>query len=158
MRHLISRSAVLIVCTLLSACATSPEPDEVMAERIVSRMVRQNNVAVAILGPQQIEADARGGATIPDILARRVSTLRVMRGTGRMGSCARFVLRGIKSITGPPDPEIYIDGARTADSCVLDGLPSSNVAMIEVYSAGQMPRSASINPGLGGVILITTKH
>jgi hypothetical protein len=75
-----------------------------------------------------------------------------------MGGCARFILRGIKSITGPPDPDIYIDGSRTADSCVLDALPSSNVAMIEVYSSGQMPRSASINPGLGGVILITTKH
>ncbi|HET9949365.1 MAG TPA: hypothetical protein VFQ22_10630 [Longimicrobiales bacterium] len=50
--------------------------------------------------------------------------------------CPRVQLRGRKSLFGSSDPIVYVDGARTANSCVLEMLSTRDLSRIEVYPMG----------------------
>lgn len=67
--------------------------------------------------------------------------------------CPSVQLRGRKSLFGSSDPLVYVDGVRTADTCVLDMLSTWNINRVEVY-----PMGVSHRPGYqahpNGLILV----
>ena len=71
--------------------------------------------------------------------------------------CPRVHIRGRKSLIGSSDPIVYVDGARTANSCVLDDLHTRDLSRVEVY-----PMGVSNRPGYeahpNGLILVFLRN
>jgi hypothetical protein len=151
-------SAPIVLLALLAACAAREPDPELAAVRAIERgSVGSRTVAMALLEGPELESAGRSGNTLSEVLARLVPNLRVSR-ANRAGTCPRLVLRGIKSVTLSSDPDIYVDGARALDTCILDLLPMASIARVEVYAGGQIPRSEPITPSASGAILIFTRR
>jgi hypothetical protein len=148
----------LLVILSLSGCAAREPDPELAAVRAIERgSARSRTVAMALLEGPELESAGRSGNTLSEVLARLVPNLRVAR-SNRAGQCPRLVLRGIKSVTLSSDPDIYVDGARALDTCILDLLPIASIARVEVYAGGQIPRSEPITPSASGAILVFTRR
>lgn len=113
--------------------------------------------AVAVLGEKELAQASDAGASLADALRRNVPSLRVDRG-GQPGSCPRIQLRGIKSIMLSSEPEVYVNGVRHGDTCILDILPPDHVQAVQVYGAGQSPPSVGLRSSPGGLILVYLKR
>jgi hypothetical protein len=93
------------------------------------------------------------GGTLLSFLFMRVSGMSVDRSTY---PCPSVQLRGRKSLFGSNSPIVYVDGVRTANSCVLEMLHTRDLTRIEVY-----PMGVSLRPGYeahpNGLILVFVK-
>lgn len=83
------------------------------------------------------------------VLRRRIAGMQV----SYTEQCPDVVLRSRKSIFGDNSPIVYVDGARAANTCVLDQLQPSDVSRIEVYPQGITPRSG-YESHANGLILV----
>ena len=67
--------------------------------------------------------------------------------------CPNVELRGRKSLSGSSSPLVYVDGTRTANSCILEMLSTWDISRVEVY-----PMGVSHRPGYqthaNGLILV----
>jgi hypothetical protein len=83
-------------------------------------------------------------------LVGKIPNFRLLRSSGE---CPIIRLRGTASIQGASNPHVYVDGTRTAGTCVLRSLRSRDVSRVEVYSLG-----FTMRPGYGthahGLILV----
>jgi hypothetical protein len=90
------------------------------------------------------------GGTLLAYLYTRVSGMVVDFG---QQPCPRVQLRGRKSLIGSTDPIVYVDGARAANSCVLEMLSTRDLSRVEIY-----PMGVSNRPGYeahpNGLILV----
>ena len=88
--------------------------------------------------------------TLLDFLYTRISGMVVDYGSR---PCPSIQLRGRKSLFGSNSPVVYVDGVRTANSCVLDMLYTWDISRVEVY-----PMGVSNRPGYeahpNGLILV----
>lgn len=68
-------------------------------------------------------------------------------------ACPHITIRSARILRAPINPHVYVDGARSMDTCILEMLRTSDVERIEVYPAGFTTR-----PGYGrhseGLILV----
>ena len=60
--------------------------------------------------------------------------------TEHTSTCPRVVLRGPMVLRGFNDPDVYVDGTRAGDTCILDHLPAEDVERVEIYPTGVTPR------------------
>jgi hypothetical protein len=97
------------------------------------------------------ELDART-TNLLSVLRRRIAGMQVSYSPSA-GACPDVVLRSRKSIFGDNSPIVYVDGARAANTCVLDQLQPSDVSRIEVYLQGITPRSG-YESHANGLILV----
>ena len=88
----------------------------------------------------------------PDLREHRGSLLAFLYGriSGmvvdfRAQPCPSVELRGRKSIFGSNSPLVYVDGVRTANSCILEMLSTDDLSRVEVYPMGVTHR-----PGYDG--------
>ena len=88
----------------------------------------------------------------PDLREHRGSLLALLYGriSGmvvdfRAQPCPSVELRGRKSIFGSNSPLVYVDGVRTANSCILEMLSTDDLSRVEVYPMGVTHR-----PGYDG--------
>ena len=90
------------------------------------------------------------GGTLLAFLYARISGMVVDHGSQ---PCPSVQLRGRKSLFGSNDPVVYVDGARTANICVLEMLSTWDISRVEVY-----PMGVSNRPGYvahpNGLILV----
>jgi hypothetical protein len=73
------------------------------------------------------------GGTLLAYLYGRVSGMQVDYSSV---PCPSIQIRGRKSLYGSTDPVVYVDGARTANSCVLEQLLTRDLQRVEVYPMG----------------------
>lgn len=62
-------------------------------------------------------------------------------------------LRGNDSVTGSSDPDIYVDGTRTVDTCPLVNLQASSVGRVEIYPQGVTSRPGYFSSGHGLILI-----
>lgn len=90
------------------------------------------------------------GGTLLAFLYARISGMVV---DYRSQPCPSIQLRGRKSLFGSSNPAVYVDGARAANSCVLNMLSTWDISRVEVY-----PMGVSHRPGYkahpNGLILV----
>lgn len=90
------------------------------------------------------------GGTLLGFLYSRVSGMVVDYAAQ---PCPSVQIRGRKSLTGSNSPVVYVDGTRTANSCVLEMLSTRDLSRVEVY-----PMGVSNRPGYeahpNGLILV----
>lgn len=126
---------------LLSACGAIQRGD-----REERSGVANDNGGLVLSGPSL--ADGKG-----DLLAAmqgKVPNFRVRRVKER---CPQITLRNAVSFQSIVNPHVYVDGARSTDTCILESLQTNDVDRVEVYPTGVTSR-----PGYGrhshGLILV----
>lgn len=122
--------------------------------------------ACAALSPGHRGAHApsdEGGIVIegPDLQDGRGDLINAMQGKvpnfrvskPQAQACPQITIRSAVILRPPINPHVYVDGARSMDTCILEMLRTSDVERIEVYPAGFTTR-----PGYGrhaeGLILV----
>lgn len=92
--------------------------------------------------------DGRG-----DLLGTIVGKVPNFRVRRLRGECPQITLRNAVSTQSIVNPHVYIDGARSTDTCILESLQAHDVERVEVY-----PTGATNRPGYGrhahGLILV----
>lgn len=100
-----------------------------------------------ILTGRALEA---GAGSVLAAMGGRVPNFRVRRQTGQ---CPAITLRNNVSFQQLANPHVYVDGTRTADTCILESLRTEDVERVEVY-----PQGFTTRPGYGthapGLILV----
>lgn len=91
------------------------------------------------------------GGSVLDAVASRVAGMQVdFTGLER---CPAITLRSAKDLRGRKFPDVYVDGTRAGNTCILESLRAADVERVEVYPMGFTTR-----PGYGhsthGLILV----
>jgi hypothetical protein len=107
----------------------------------------RNTTGVVITGAQL----RSGGTSLLDGLRARISNLRVEVNQ----QCPEIRLRGQRSISGNSNPIVYVNGARTANTCVLEQIQPVDVETVEVYASGVSNRPGIRNSPTGLVLVYT---
>jgi hypothetical protein len=94
-----------------------------------------------------------GPGSVLATMMGKVPNFRVQR---LSAACPIVTLRSAVSFQGVVAPQVYVDGTRATDTCVLESLRAIDVARIEVY-----PQGFTTRPGYSshahGLILIFMK-
>jgi hypothetical protein len=92
------------------------------------------------------------GWTVLDAIRRAMPQLKISAGPG-VNSCPVVQLRGRDSLTGSSDPDVYVDGTRTVDTCPLVTLQAIEASRIEVYPLGVTSRPGYPSRGHGLILI-----
>jgi hypothetical protein len=136
-------SVVLLgVLVPITGCASVRRGDRTEAAEGVS----MEKGAIILAGP----ALKDGPGTVLAAMSGKVPNFRVRRHTGQ---CPEITLRNQVSFQAVSNPHVYVDGTRTADTCILESLRTEDVERVEVY-----PQGFTTRPGYGthahGLILV----
>lgn len=137
---------LLALLTLaITACSTPQERTEPIAG--VSPLGGVNTTSGVVLsGPDLYEH----GGTLLAFLYARIAGMSVDYSSQ---PCPNVQIRSRKSLLGSNSPIVYVDGARAANSCVLEMLHTRDLSSVEVY-----PMGVSNRPGYeahpNGLILV----
>jgi hypothetical protein len=74
-----------------------------------------------------------GHGSLLDTMRGKIPSFRVHRGTGQ---CPGIALRGSVTVAGVTSPDVYVDGARATDTCILESLRATDIDRVEVYPMG----------------------
>lgn len=92
--------------------------------------------------------ESRG--SVLDALQGAVPGMRIL---AHVDQCPQISLRSHVTFQSVVNPQVYVDGTRTVDTCILETLRTDDVETVEVYPMGVTSR-----PGYGthahGLILI----
>lgn len=132
------RSIVVLSGFLLVACASlggrrneDPNADD---------GVSMNDGAIILTG-SVLQA---GSGNLLAAMRGQVPNFRVIRNVRKQ--CPQISLRNNANIPGYfVNPNVYVDGTRTTNTCVLESLRSSDVERVEVY-----PQGITKRPGYAG--------
>ncbi|HVH09247.1 MAG TPA: TonB-dependent receptor plug domain-containing protein [Gemmatimonadales bacterium] len=108
--------------------------------------------AVIITG-QALSADP--GLTVLDAIRRAMPQLRVSDWS--RNHCPLVQLRGKDSVAGSSEPDVYVDGTRTADTCPLVTLQAMETRRIEVYPLGVTSRPGYPSSGHGLILIFVER-
>jgi len=111
-------------------------------------------VDVRVLTEEQLSVNP--GWTVLDALHNTIPGLKIRN--LQPPECPILLLRGQDTIVeGTSNPDVYVDGTRTNDTCTLTALQAAQVRRVEVYPLGYAPR-AGYPGGAHGLILIFMKR
>ena len=145
-RRSIARLGALIV--LAAGCRTSRAYDRVNDPG--GRPLSPTTTGSLIIAGRALSADA--SRTVLDVIRHAMPQLRIV-GWTPYTRCPLLELRGKDSLSGSNDPDVYVDGTRTTDTCPLVQISAVQTERIEVYPLGMTSRPGY--PGSGhGLILI----
>ncbi len=74
-----------------------------------------------------------GDGSLLSTMKGKIPSFRVQQG---LEVCPEISLRGQASFSGFINPDVYVDGTRANDTCVLETLSSRDVDRVEVYPMG----------------------
>jgi TonB-dependent receptor-like protein len=104
----------------------------------------------AIITGSALSADP--GRTVLDAIRRAMPQVHVSS-YSQYSRCPNVELRGKDSVAGSSNPEVYVDGTRTVDTCPLVTLRAAEAGRIEVYSSGVTSRAGYPNSGHGLILI-----
>lgn len=137
----------LALLGLVQGCATSRPYDR-------STEPGGKPLTTTTAGTVLLEGDALSvdpGRTVLDAIRRAMPQLKVTGWTANR--CPVVELRGKDSVTGNSDPDVYVDGTRTIDTCPLTTLPAMQAERIEVYPMGVTSRPGYPSQGHGLILI-----
>jgi hypothetical protein len=146
LQHSISRCAALalaILCTVtvLAGCGAA------MSGRQLEGIQTPAPDNAFVLDRAQL-SDFEG--SLLTAMIGRVPGLRV----DQNAACPAMALQGhMNTMPGVSEPQIYVDGARAGNTCVLGMLRAGDVERVEVYSSGVTSRPGYLG-NAHGLILI----
>jgi len=138
-------SILLLNCTTSRPFDRSTEPG--------GRLPSTTGGAVIIRG-QALSADP--GRTILDAIRRAMPQLHVSSWS-QYSRCPNIELRGKDSVVGSSNPDVYVDGTRTVDTCPLVTIQASETRRVEVYPLGVTPRPGYPSSGHGLILIFVQR-
>lgn len=117
----------LLLAVAATACGSAPASETPAGAQPLPG--NNSTSGMVLTGPDLYEY---GGSLLPYLYAR-IPGMSVDYGSP---VCPRVQMRGRRSITGSNDPIVYVDGARTSNSCVLADLHTRDLSRVEVYPMG----------------------
>src|SRR5207244_5265583 len=112
--------------TFVLCCAPSKPFDRTTEPG--GRPLSQTAAGTVILTGEALSANP--GLTVLDAIRRAMPQVKVSTGRG-LNPCPLVELRGRDSVTGNSDPDVYVDGTRTVDTCPLVTLQATEASRIE---------------------------
>lgn len=127
LHSMIQRSAALALAAL-AGCAGAA------SSRYIAQPSSQVPANAFVLDRTQL--GDREGALL-DAMTGRVPGFRV----DQSASCPAITLRGnVNSVPGITEPQVYVDGTRALDTCILGMLRAGDVERVEIYPLGVTSR------------------
>jgi len=136
---------------LLSGCATRRPFDR--STEPGGKPLPPTTAGAVIITGQALSADP--GRTVLDAIKRAMPQLRVSDWS--RNHCPTVQLRGKDSVTGSSDPDVYVDGTRTGDTCPLVTLQATETRRIEVYPLGVTSRPGYPSSGHGLILIFVER-
>jgi TonB-dependent receptor-like protein len=144
-----SRSLVLLFApVLILGCATTRPFDR--STEPGRRPLPSTTAGTVILTGEALSANP--GWTVLDAIRRAMPQVKISTGRG-LNPCPMVELRGKDSVTGSSDPDVYVDGTRTVDTCPLVTLQAIEASRIEVYPLGVTSRPGYPSRGHGLILV-----
>src|SRR6266513_540698 len=135
---------LLAPSTLVLGCATSKPFDRTTEPG--GRPISHTTAGSVILTGEDLSANP--GWTVLDAIRRAMPQVKISTGRG-LNPCPLIELRGRDSVTGSSDPDVYVDGTRTVDTCPLVTLQAIEASRIEIYPLGVTSRPGYPSRGHG---------
>ena len=99
-----------------------------------------------------LELSGNLGWTILDAIKRAMPQLQISDWTFP-NNCPNIQLRGQDIVAGQSNPDIYVDGTRTVDTCPLVTLQAAEARRVEIYPLGVAPRPGYPSSGHGLILI-----
>jgi hypothetical protein len=140
LRTLIS-SGLLAATVLTTGCAgTGASSGEV-----ISLSPTRSGNAFVLAGDQLWQRSS----DLLSIISNRISAVQVRR----TSHCPNITMRGQKTYVGSTDADIYVNGTRAGNTCLLELMRTEDVERVEVYPMG-VTNTPGVAPNPNGIILI----
>jgi hypothetical protein len=112
------------LAAFLAGCGTAPaeSADESRPRPSTARVTRAEHF--------------QGRTSVLSVLQSRIAGMQVQR---MEGGCPEITLRGRTSLRGSNNPVIYVEGSRSANTCILEMLDPQDIDRVEVYPSGIAP-------------------
>lgn len=133
---------------------SSESLEEVVVVGYGTTAVKDFTGSVARISEKELEVKNVPSAI--SLLQNMAAGVQVSGNTGRPGETVRIRVRGATSLSGKNEPLYVIDGVPTDDTDILNSIPPSDIASVDVLkdaSASAIYGSRAAN----GVVMITTK-
>jgi len=107
-----------------------------------------------IISGRALSADP--GRTVLDAIRHSMPQLHIA-GWTQYTRCPMLQLRGMDSVEGKNDPDVYVDGTRTTDTCPLVTIQAVSTDRIEVYPMGMTSRPGYPSSGHGLILIFLAR-
>ena len=134
-----------VAAVAASACAAPRGTDHTAAGR-----EHRGHPPSAVLDREELAAET---GMLLDVMARRIPVMRI----NFERACPTITLRGVNTVPGLTEPEVYVDGLRGADTCILNHLATADVRLVEIYSQGVTSRPGYVTSARGLVLVFTRR-
>jgi hypothetical protein len=139
---------LLALTMLFPGCATSRPFDR--STEPGGQALSPTTAGGAIITGDALSADP--GRTVLDAIRRAMPQLHVSSWS-QYSRCPNVELRGKDSVAGSSNPDVYVDGTRTVDTCPLVTLQAMDARRIEVYPLGVTSRAGYPSSGHGLILI-----
>jgi hypothetical protein len=112
------------------------------------------SAGAVIISGQALSADP--GRTVLDAVRKAMPQLHIS-GWSQYSRCPILELRGKDSVAGSSNPDVYVDGTRTVDTCPLVTIQAMDTHRIEVYPLGVTPRAGYPSSGHGLILIFVER-
>ncbi|MEJ2216955.1 MAG: hypothetical protein P8099_10100 [Gemmatimonadota bacterium] len=140
--------SLLPLAILLGACATRPFDRSTVPG---GQPLGETTAGSTVIAGDALTGDAT--LTLLDVIRKALPQMRIVRDAGNPGSCPMIDLRGRDKVFGASNPDIYVDGTRTIDTCPLVTMQAISARRIEIYPLGVTPRAGYISHGHGLILV-----
>jgi hypothetical protein len=147
MKHACRAGLLLAFIVLGLGCATSQAFDR--STEPGGKPLGATTTNTLILTGEALKADA--SLTVLDAIRRAMPALQVTDWTAN--HCPVVSIRGRDSVAGNSDPDVYVDGTRTTDTCPLTTIQAIQASRVEVYPLGVTSRPGYPSRGHGLILI-----
>jgi len=94
--------------------------------------------------------------SVLDVIRHSMPQIRIT-GWTQYTRCPLLELRGKDSVQGNNDPDVYVDGTRTTDTCPLIQIQAAQIDRVEVYPLGMTSRPGYPSSGHGLILIFVAR-
>jgi hypothetical protein len=95
------------------------------------------------------------GGNLLESLRGRVPSMTISYASG---DCPHIEFRGMRSARFQGNPDVYVDGARMLDTCILTQIGSNDIDYVEVYPSGHTNRPGIQRSPFGLILVFRVKE
>ena len=147
MQHSRLASSLLALSGLALGCATSQSFDRTTEPG--GKPLGTTTAGTVVITRNMLANQA--GRTVLDVIRQSMPQLQITGWTPNR--CPMVEIRGKDSLVGNSDPDVYVDGTRTTDTCPLVTIQAIQASLVEVYPMGVTPRPGYSSRGHGLILI-----
>ena len=152
MPHFRSVPRLIALSVLAVACKTGKSFDRTTQPG--GRPLSTTTTGSLVISGRALSADP--GRTVLDAIRHAMPQLHIA-GWSQYTHCPMLEMRGKDSVEGNNNPDVYVDGTRTTDTCPLTTIPAVQTDRIEVYPMGMTSRPGYPSSGHGLILIFLSR-